>query len=117
MACCECGGGNHQSSTPSTSNPTLHAYPSAEPSTEPTACTDEPGWFYDILNDGTKLGCTAFEGDPEDMCTRFGKFEHEHKTAALACCLCGGGDHQSVTPSSSPSLHPSSNPSINPSVR
>ena len=118
MACCVCGGGNHQSSAPSTSYPTLHAYPSTEPSTEPTACEDEPGWFFDTLKDGTtKLGCAAFESNPEELCKKFGEIEHNHKTAALACCICGGGDHQSVAPSSSPSLLPSSEPSIKPSIR
>ena len=117
QACCVCGGGDHQSSSPSTSHPTMHAYPTTTPSTEPSNCRDEPGWFFDKKEDGTELGCSALDGDPAVMCERFGQIEHDYKTAALACCVCGGGDHQSVFPSSTPSSLPSTEPSTKPSIR
>ena len=120
QACCICGGSDVQSSFPSTSQPTLHAYPSSAPSSQPSVCRDEPGWFFDTLGEGinTKLlGCSALDGDPQVMCEQFGDKEFDHKTAKLACCVCGGGDHQSVFPSSSPSLEPSREPSTEPSIR
>lgn len=117
QACCVCGGGDHQSSAPSTSHPTMHAYPTSIPSSEPTNCRDEPGWYFDTKDDDTKLGCSALDSNPESMCERFGKIENNHKTAYLACCVCGGGDHQSVFPSKEPSVLPSKEPSTKPSIR
>jgi len=120
QACCVCGGGDHQSSAPSTSHPTMHAYPSSAPSSQPTVCRDEPGWYFDhVLDDDkkSKLGCSALDGNPEVTCEQLGGIEHNHKTAMLACCVCGGGDHQSVAPSASPSLDPSREPSTKPSIR
>lgn len=93
----------------------MKSYPSSAPSPSPTECRDEPNWFYDEIN-GKQLGCAVFDGNPEEMCERFGEIEHNHKTAYLACCVCGGGDHQSVHPSSIPSLEPSRKPSTQPSI-
>ena len=117
MACCSCGGGDHQSSAPSTSHPTLHAYPSAQPSAQPSTCRDEPGWHFDKTVDGIEMGCEALEGNPEKLCAQFASFEYKQKTVALACCVCGGGDHKSVAPSSNPTAIPSKEPSMEPSVR
>ena len=83
------GGGNHQSSMPSTSSPTLHAYPSAEPSSAPSECRDEDGWYYDVSPNGEELGCGMVANNPDKLCAKIGQFEYMHKTAFLACCACG----------------------------
>ena len=115
MACCVCGGGDHQSSAPSTSYPTLHAYPSANPSAQPSTCRNEPGWHFDKTDGGIEMGCEALEANPKKLCAQFASFEYKQKTTALACCVCGGGDHQSVVPTSLPSMEPSKKPSGIPS--
>jgi hypothetical protein len=83
------GGGIHQSSTPSTSNPTLHAYPSLIPSSQPSKCEDEADWFYDYTPTGAKLGCGVVMNNPEKLCAKIGHFSYKRKTAYLACCMCG----------------------------
>lgn len=126
-ACCLCHGSTFKTTYPSTAPsskpsisqlPTLHEYPSSEPSSQPSVCRDEPNWHFKTQkDDGTvvEVSCAMF-GDNEELCEQFKDFEHEAKTPALACCICGGGDHQSVAPSTSPSSQPSSEPSFQPSV-
>jgi len=119
LACCECGGGDHQSIAPSTSSPTLHAYPSVTPSSRPSTCIDEPGWHFDTTDDadgGAQMGCESLNGNPAKLCEQFASFVYKQKTVALACCVCGGGDHQSVAPSTIPTSNPSLTPSETPSV-
>jgi len=124
-ACCDCGGGDHQtifpstspSESPSTSNaPSMHAFPSSVPSSQPSVCVDEIDWYFDETEDGEKLGCKALDANPLKLCEQFESFVHKAKTVLLACCVCGGGDHQSVAPSATPTSVPSSEPSGEPSV-
>ena len=124
-ACCYCGGGDHQiifpsarpSESPSTSNaPSMHAFPSSVPSSQPSVCVDETDWYFDETEDGEKLGCKALDANPFKMCEQFESFVYKEKTVLLACCVCGGGDHQSVAPSATPTSVPTSEPSGEPSV-
>eukprot|EP01083_Nonionella_stella_P031885 87231_1 len=54
-ACCDCGGGSHQTIFPSTSPttpptashvPTQQHFPSETPTAAPTECEDEPNWVF-----------------------------------------------------------------------
>ena len=90
-ACCECGGGSHQTIVPSlspsafpsvTSSPSFRVVPSQSPST----CIDEPGWTF-TADEGLNLGCDALKENPEKLCeivepTKFGL-----KPASAACCV------------------------------
>lgn len=125
-ACCACHGSTFKTTYPSLAPtlkpsvsqlPSLHAYPSSEPSSQPSVCRDEPNWHFKTKkDDGTvvEVNCDWF-GDNADLCEQFKDSEYEAKTPYVACCICGGGDHQSVAPSSSPSSLPSSEPSSQPS--
>ena len=126
-ACCLCHGSTFKTTYPSltpsskpsvSQSPTLHAYPSSEPSSQPSQCVDEPGWHIKAtMDDGTDVQVTCeWFGDNVNLCEQFKDCEYNAKTPALACCLCGGGDHQSVAPSTSPSSQPSAEPSFQPSV-
>ncbi len=108
-ACCECGGGEHHSITPTSvpsSDPTtsnvpsispthdLSVQPSVEPSPTPTLipssppseCRDEPGWTFTSEN-GVLLGCKALEADPVKLCEVVGNIAFQSKPAKLACCV------------------------------
>ena len=74
---------------PSASSPTLHAYPSSVPSSQPSSCVDEEDWFYDYTPTGSKLGCGAVMNDPAKLCAKIGHFTYNRKTAYSACCACG----------------------------
>jgi len=127
-ACCDCGGGDHQIVFPSSSptvqpsvsqEPSFHEFPSTIPSTQPSVCRDEPDWHFltEILN-GTqtiKINC-SWLGDNDHLCEKFTDCYYNAKNVFLACCVCGGGDHFSVAPSSFPSLSPSAKPSFQPSI-
>ncbi len=94
-ACCDCGGGKHQtptpssipSSNPSTSQAPSHAhFPSETPSFQPSFCRDEPGWtFTDEY--GHTLGCDALTANTKKLCSTVGSIEFESKLASLACCV------------------------------
>ena len=123
-ACCDCDGGDHQTTFPSLSptnspsisqHPSMHAYPSVAPSSQPSVCVDESDWYFLKNEDGVELGCDWL-GNNAHLCEQFESLEYKAKTVSLACCICGGGDHQSVSPSESPTTLPSSEPSQMPSV-
>merc|ERR1719162_447290 len=137
-ACCECGGGEHHSITPTSvpsSGPTISSVPSLSPShnlsslpstrpssiptlnpsSPPTECRDEPGWTF-TSKSGVELGCKGLQADPVKLCEVAGSIDYQSKPAKLACCVCMGGDHQSVKPSSMPTSQPTSLPSQLPSV-
>jgi len=113
-ACCFCGGSTVKTTSPSTSFiPSISSIPSVhvEPSSQPSECIDEPGWFFNVEEE---LGCAviALESNPIPKCKHFSAIEYEGKVTFDACCVCGGGIHHSTSPSNSPfSEEPSSNPS------
>ena len=120
-ACCACQGSTYTTTYPSSSpsdKPSFSNSPTVEPipSSQPTDCIDEPGFlFYDGENDDIRLGCIDLIVNlDEDMCKRFENIDFNGKTVLSACCICGGGIHQSRVPSSSPSKSqmPSSEPSM-----
>ena len=127
-ACCDCGGGDHQVVSPSTSptetpsesqEPSYHEFPSVEPSMQPSTCQDETGWHVvtQVLSDGTSIDVTcSWLGENENLCELFRDSYHDAKNVFLACCLCGGGDHRSVAPSGLPTTTPTSYPSSEPSI-
>ena len=95
-ACCGCGGGDHVPVPPS-------ERPSISPS--PTQCADDPDWFWDASNG---YGC---ESVSSSFCNDSSiNVWYNGKNAQLACCVCGGGNHIPLEPSSLPSLAPSSKP-------
>ena len=131
-ACCACDGSKFRDIAPSSvpsekpsvsSLPSIEVFPSTFPSTEPSKCVDEPNWHF--YNDtGHQLGCEDLIVNYTtgvDMCERFQDVGSDGKTVNTACCLCGGGQHQSREPSlfpsesQQPSLRPST--SIAPSLR
>ena len=99
-ACCECGGGEHHSITPTSvpsSGPTttsipslnpshLSLMPTSNPSSPPTECRDEPGWTF-TSESGVLLGCKALDADPEKLCEVAGSIDYQSKPAKLACCV------------------------------
>ena len=108
-ACCECGGGEHHSITPTSvpsSGPTTSSVPSLSPthnlssqpsnrpsstptlnpSSPPTECIDEPGWTF-TSESGVLLGCKALEADPVKLCQVAGSIDYQSKPAKLACCV------------------------------
>jgi hypothetical protein len=94
----------------------MEVFPSSFPSTEPSKCFDEPNWHF--YNDtGHQLGCKDLIVNYTtgvDMCERFQDVDSDGKTVNTACCICGGGQHQSREPSFVPSVSqkPSSVPSL-----
>ncbi len=82
-------GGDHQSAMPSQSSHPTSSHPSRLPSTSPSECRDEIGWYFDTSPNGVKLGCGAVANDPEKLCAKIGVLEHMQKTAYEACCICG----------------------------
>ncbi|GFH52940.1 hypothetical protein CTEN210_09416 [Chaetoceros tenuissimus] len=121
-ACCACHGSTFKTNYPSvapTDQPSFSSYPSVVPvaSLSPSSCEDEPNWsFFD--KDGHELGCSDIEESIErngrDACTQFKDIYSDDKTVNSACCICGGGMHQSREPSSAPSV--STMPSFNSSA-
>ena len=96
-ACCECGGGEHHSITPTSvpsSGPTKSILPSSlqsliptlNPSSPPTECRDEPGWTF-TSKSGVELGCKGLEADPVKLCEVAGSIDYQSKPAKLACCV------------------------------
>ena len=129
-ACCACDGSKFRSLVPSdspSSNPSVSVFPSlspsdspsAVPSTRPSECVDELDWQFDHDHEETTivLNCLSFtnSNDPVALCERFKDIDFKQKTASLACCACGGGQHISVIPSGMPSDQPSRSPSDSPS--
>ena len=121
-ACCVCGGSTYKTTYPSSepsSFPTVSSSPSIEPMTsaQPSLCIDEPDWyFYPAAN----LTCSHIKVSISDIvCERFKNTEYDGKTIVDACCICGGGKHQSRQPSGAPSYSAAPSPlpstSINPS--
>jgi len=105
-ACCVCGGGTfkttHPSSEPSTP-PSLSFIPTIEPmpSSQPSTCIDEPNWYFNVTHN---LGCASIkESEADFICVQFKGIDYGGKTIIDACCICGGGKHQSRQPSDAPS--------------
>ena len=100
-ACCICGGGDHIPVAPSLP-------PSEVPSDAPTECVDEPGWLWNVpLGYGCESLSFSFCDDVDDIW-------YNGKNSYLACCVCGGGAHAPLAPSTSPSAVPSALPSSAP---
>ena len=120
-ACCICGGSMFGSTFPSTTpttGPSISAKPSvisegpsSFPSSQPSTCEDEPGWYFDECIDGTRVGCELITGNPDLLCHQFSSIFYKDKNSYTACCVCDGGKHLSVSPSSSPSSLPTKLPS------
>eukprot|EP01061_Rhynchopus_euleeides_P025219 TRINITY_DN406_c0_g1_i2.p1 TRINITY_DN406_c0_g1~~TRINITY_DN406_c0_g1_i2.p1 ORF type:complete len:137 (+),score=23.71 TRINITY_DN406_c0_g1_i2:333-743(+) len=51
--------------------------------------------------DGPRYGCSWYAA--HQRCMRFGRSYRNHHVAQEACCVCGGGSSDVVTPSSPPS--------------
>ncbi len=94
-ACCDCGGGDHHtpspssspSSNPSTSQAPSHEFfPSASPTSQPSECLDEPGWTF-TDDSGQTLGCDALATNPGKLCFAVESVFFESKPASLACCV------------------------------
>jgi hypothetical protein len=51
---------------------------------------------------------------PAVWCPFYESFIRDGKSPSEACCVCGGGDHQTIMPSSIPSSIPSAIPSVSP---
>ena len=122
-ACCACHGSTFKTTYPSsvpTSRPSISSLPTVEPipSSQPSDCVDEPGWFFYTNNDNGKqlqLGCLDLSVTIErDDCERFENIDSNGKTVRNACCICGGGMHQSREPSLVPTI--SQMPSVVPSL-
>jgi hypothetical protein len=120
-ACCICGGSTYTTTFPSTvpslkptmsSFPTIKYEPSALPTDQPSQCVDEDGWKFEF--GGVDLGCRAVSENPIEFCERFRSVFYMDKNTYSACCVCGGGNHVSVKPSTVPSTSPTSSPSSRP---
>jgi hypothetical protein len=94
--------------TPSTA-PSSSSAPSSEPSQAPSMCLDEPDWtlatnsgkYEPVLNPFANMGCAALEGmtdidGHETWCEFLRINTGAGKSAAEACCFCGGGNHVPV---------------------
>lgn len=118
-ACCACHGSTFKTTYPSskpTALPSKSSFPTVEPipSSQPSDCVDEPGWFFYTNND-KMLGCFDLTVTlEEDMCERFENIDSNGKTVRSACCICGGGMHHSREPSLVPTI--SQMPSVVPSI-
>ena len=124
-ACCACDGSKFQTVSPSSvpsdrpsisDAPSMDMFPSSVPSSQPTDCVDEADWYF-YNEDDHKLGCDSLIVNYTigiDMCERFKDVDSDGKTVNTACCICGGGQHQSREPSFVPSVSqkPSSTPSL-----
>lgn len=121
-ACCACGGSNYMSTYPSSnpsSKPSISAVPTVDseapsgaPSLQPSVCIDTPDWEF--AHESSSLGCDAIAEYPNDFCERFKDIYFLGKNTYSACCVCGGGIHHSVSPSSIPTDSPSKMPTSNP---
>ncbi len=127
-----CGGGDSRivapSTVPSTSPSELPSQsislssvptrtPSAEPSEKPSSspsnspsapasqCFDESDWnFYE------NNGCAVVEeavAEMSDFCDFIEHIVSNDKTVKQACCICNGGIHETVMPSTIPTGNPS----------
>ncbi|GFH60399.1 hypothetical protein CTEN210_16875 [Chaetoceros tenuissimus] len=85
--------------------------PSDSPSQVPTACVNSP-WSVQA---STPSGTLTVDCDSllVGLCTdpTVGGLLSNDKTASEACCICGGTQEKTITPSSAPSLIPSEEPS------
>ena len=116
-ACCECGGGEHHSITPTSvpsSGPTTSSVPSlspshnlsSQPSTRPSSILTLNPSSPPTLNpsspptecrdepgwtftskSGVELGCKGLEADPVKLCEVAGSIDYQSKPAKLACCV------------------------------
>jgi hypothetical protein len=84
-ACCVCGGGTSDGSTPTSPPP------------GEGQCEDVQGW-YD--SDGPEYDCTWYEEN--DACEFASEYENDGYTATEACCVCGGGTSDGSTPTPPP---------------
>uniref|UniRef100_A0A7S3QC54 Uncharacterized protein n=1 Tax=Chaetoceros debilis TaxID=122233 RepID=A0A7S3QC54_9STRA len=109
-ACCACGGGQGD-------NITHYLVGGGDIEEKEPECINEPGWFYATTQNGVKMGCDAIAANPDELCAVAESVDTlgKRKPASLACCVCGGGIHQTMAPSSVPSSVPSLNPSLSPS--
>lgn len=92
QACCTCGGSLQHSVSPS-------SLPSDEPSTSPSSCENYPksnpaSWTVD--HDLITYTCASFA--PNTNCAIIYTQGTDGKTASLACCNCGGGNHVATAP-------------------
>ena len=129
-ACCICGGSTFKTTYPSLEpsiSPSVSFLPTIDPmpSLQPSTCVDEPNWYFNVT---ASLGCASIkENEADVICEQFEGIDYDGKTIIDACCICGGGIHQSRQPSDVPSMsqapsflpsasvQPSDTPSILPS--
>ena len=94
-ACCICGGGD--SSTPSPTNT-----PTVAPSDEPSVFNDEKCTDFPDFKDRSNYGCYTYDERPF-WCTVAKNFmNREGVSASDACCVCGGGNTPTLSPTQSP---------------
>lgn len=123
-ACCVCNGSTYTTTFPSTvpsSKPTISSRPSivseapsTPPTLQPTQCMDHQGWKFEFGE--ASLGCNAIAENPSEFCERFSTIFFLDKNTYSACCVCGGGYHITVKPSTAPSTSPTSSPSAHPTI-
>ena len=82
---------------------------SSVPSAQPSICLNERGWVAkstDPVLDSMDSNCEAIEAsnDPLMWCSIF-DVEYGGKSTYEACCICGGGNHHNVAPSSTPTFN------------
>jgi hypothetical protein len=97
----------YPSSAPS-SNPSIvpSSKPSDEPSFSPSMCVDEDDWAtVDPSGTFTPKNCAAIEEMPDFWCDFMSQFPKDGKSTLEACCICGGGKHVPISPSSVPSIY------------
>lgn len=133
-ACCICdGGGDHvvvapsrmpsanpslsSSSSPSilsSSEPSVSIVPSITPSVSPSNCEDDATWFV-TTNNGFEVKCSHIPN--HSYCETMNSLDSFHGESIYeACCICGGGDHVTISPSDNPSqtMSPTVVPSYHP---
>lgn len=83
--------------------------PSSEPSSQPSVCTDEEGWKVGGDSIYANLSCEDFLSDAEGWCNFIQSLSASGfagKSVSESCCVCGGGDHQTIFPSVTPTSPP-----------
>ena len=66
------------------------------------------------INTSTSYATCDWLGDDDRLCEQFKDYYFNGKNVYSACCVCGGGQHVTVSPSEEPSLSPSLQPSFPP---
>jgi hypothetical protein len=84
--------------------------PSSSPSESPSQCFNEPDWRFYESETGNEYQCEtvkALQVVMTDFCDFIDNIYYDGKNAKEACCVCNGGVHVTVKPSTIPSSNPS----------